>query len=176
MKVEWGSHVWLEYEAFLESGRQVDQGLLGLRVGGGETLPGLGPKLVGLQEGEARFIRLSPAEAFGEWDLRALLISGKGVLSEAGNVPDGSTLEIAARDGARARCRLYRLRGDADRVLLDFNHPLAGEALALFVRVAAVGPPSWVSLLRGGRRRRAAGGPPSRGACGEGGAHDREGR
>jgi FKBP-type peptidyl-prolyl cis-trans isomerase 2 len=153
MKVEWGSHVWLEYEAFLESGRQVDHGLLGVCVGDGRTLPGLGPKLVGLQEGEERFIRLSPAEAFGEWDLRALLVSRRAVLSEAGDVPDGSTLEIATRDGARARCRLYRLRGDADRVLLDFNHPLAGEALALFVRVAAVGRPGWAALLERRRRR-----------------------
>ena len=77
MKVEWGSLVWLEYDAFLDSGKQFDSsevnGSLRLRVGEWQALPGLGEKLLGLQEGDERLIRLAPAEAFGDWDLGAVL-------------------------------------------------------------------------------------------------------
>jgi FKBP-type peptidyl-prolyl cis-trans isomerase SlpA len=154
VKVRWGSQVWLEYEVFLDSGRRVDSsaesGFLGLRVGGAEILPGLGPKLLGLAEGETSCVRLSSQEAFGEWDLRAVLVARAAVLGDV-DCADGTTLEIETRDGSRARCRVSRLPGDAERVILDFNHPLAGEPLTLFVRVAAVGPPSWRARLSLGR-------------------------
>jgi peptidylprolyl isomerase len=136
-QVEWGSQVWLEYEAFLDSGRQIDVGVLGIRVGHEETLPGLGPKLLGLREGDERLVRLAAEEAFGQWDLRAVLVIRKGTLSNAESLPDGATLEMEIPDGTQARCRVYHLPGEEERVSLDFNHPLAGEPLTLFVRVAA---------------------------------------
>lgn len=43
-------------------------------------------------------------------------------------------------DELKARCRVYRLT--EDRAGLDFHHPLAGEALTLFIRVRKVLPPA----------------------------------
>jgi FKBP-type peptidyl-prolyl cis-trans isomerase 2 len=155
VKIEWGSQVWLEYEAFLDSGSPAGSGLLGIRVGDREKLPGLGAKLVGLPQGAERVIRLSPEEAFGAWDLRAVVVVRKAVLSRAGDLEDGTALEIELKDGTRAQCRVYRLGGDEDRLCLDFNHPLAGEPLTLFVRVTVVGPPGWARLWAARREVRA---------------------
>ncbi|MBI2454586.1 MAG: FKBP-type peptidyl-prolyl cis-trans isomerase [candidate division NC10 bacterium] len=143
MKVEWGSLVSLEYDMLLDSGEQIDSsavnGPLRIRVGGWKALPGLGAKLVGLEEGDERLIRLSPAEAFGEWDLEAVLTMRESRL--AGEVPleDGMLLQIETGTGLSAVCRVYRIT--EHRVALDFNHPLAGEPLTLFVRVRKVVPP-----------------------------------
>jgi len=144
MKIHRGSLVWLDYDAFLDSGKQIDSskanGPLRMRVGAREVLPGLGEKLIGLREGDERLIRLAPSEAFGEWDPEAVLTMRESRL--AGEVPleDGMMLQIETETGLRAVCRVYRITDD--RVALDFNHPLAGEPLTLFVRVRKVISPT----------------------------------
>lgn len=140
MKVEWGSLVRLDYDALLDSGKQIGSseasGQLRLRVGEWRNLPGLGPKLVGLQEGDERLIHLSPAEAFGEWDPDAILTMRESHLGGDTSLEDGDTIRIETPGSTGAVCRVYRL--EEDRVALDFNHPLAGEPVTLFVRVADV--------------------------------------
>lgn len=144
MRVEWGSLVELDYDLLLDSGRQVDSsagsGPLRLRVGEWSTLPGLGAKLVGLTAGDERLLRLPPREAFGEWDPAAVMTLRESHLVGSDPLEDGATLYVEAQ-GRRALCRYFRLP-DRDRVALDFNHPLAGEPLTMFVQVREVRPPS----------------------------------
>lgn len=143
MKVQRGSLVWLEYDAFLDSGEEFDSseasGPLRLRVGEWNVLPGLGQKLVGLCEGDERLIRLTPAEAFGDWNPNAILTMRESHV--AGDLPleDGMLLHIETSAGLTALCRAYRVA--EGRVALDFHHPLAGEPLTLFVRILRVAPP-----------------------------------
>lgn len=143
MKVQPGSLVSLDYDVLLDSGEQIDSstanGPLRLRVGAWEALPGLGEKLVGLQPGDERLIRLSPPEGFGDWDPNIVLTIEKSLILGDVPVDDGMTLRFETRDGASALCRLYQI--EEDRVALDFNHPLAGEPLTLFVRIRRVVPP-----------------------------------
>lgn len=147
MRIERGSLVWLDYDAFLDSGQQVDSsaqnGPLRLRVGEWQALPGLGEKLVGLKEGEERLVRLTPAEGFGDWDPDAVLSMRESRLATEVLLEDGMMLQIETNTGLSAVCRVHRIT--EDRVALDFNHPLAGEPLTLFVRVRKVVPPSCLS-------------------------------
>lgn len=141
MRVGWGSLVSLDYDMLLDSGEQIDSsavnGPLRFRVGEWKALPGLGEKLLGLHEGDERLIRLSPSEAFGDWNPDVILTMRESKLL-SGDVPleDGMTLRIETRDGTSGVCRAYRVA--EDRVALDFNHPLAGQPLTLFVRVKDV--------------------------------------
>jgi FKBP-type peptidyl-prolyl cis-trans isomerase 2 len=152
VKIERGSVVSLDYDILLDSGEQVDSsalnGPLRLRVGQWRALPGLGEKLIGLHLGDERLIRLNPAEAFGDWDPDAVLTMRQS--RAVGDVPvqDGATLRVETRDGASAVCRAYVLT--ENRLALDFNHPLAGQPVTLFVRVKAVADPPVPS---GGSRR-----------------------
>jgi FKBP-type peptidyl-prolyl cis-trans isomerase 2 len=139
-EVRWGSVVSLDYDALLDSGEQIDSstanGPLRFRVGEWHGLRGLGPRLVGLRLGDERLIRLSAAEAFGEWDPSAVLTMREAAVDSEGRLEDGMTLRVETQDGKAALCRVYRLTDE--RVALDFNHPLAGEPLTLYVRVAEV--------------------------------------
>lgn len=143
MNVEWGSLVRLDYDVLLDSGKEIDSseanGPLHIQVGAWDTLPGLGEKLVGLDEGDERLIRLTPREAFGEWDPGAVLTMREPRLASDADLEDGMTVRIETAAGDAAVCRVYRLM--EDRVALDFNHPFAGEAVTLFVRVLQVAPP-----------------------------------
>lgn len=143
MNVQPGSLVSLDYDVLLDSGEQIDSsalnGPLHIRVGEWEALPGLGEKLVGLQPGDERLIRLSPSEGFGDWDPNAVLAVEKSRILGDAPLEDGTTLRLETRDGASAVCRLYHI--EEDRLALDFNHPLAGEPLTLFVRIRRVLPP-----------------------------------
>jgi FKBP-type peptidyl-prolyl cis-trans isomerase 2 len=143
MRVEKGSLVWLDYDALLDSGEQFDSselsGLLPIRVGEWEMLPGLGKKLIGLQEGDERLIRLTPVEAFGEWDPEAVLTIRESQLAAGVRLEDGMLLQLETSSGHKAICRLSRLA--EDRVALDFNSLLAGEALTILVQVRKVVPP-----------------------------------
>lgn len=144
MRVEWGSLVSLDYEILLDSGEQVDSsrahGPLRLRVGEWTALPGLGEKLVGLYTGEERLIRLAPREAFGDWDINAVLTMRESKLIQGDPLEDGTTLKIESQDGTSAFCRAYRV--SEGRLALDFNHPLAGQPLTLFVRITDVVQPT----------------------------------
>lgn len=140
--VEWGTLVSIEYDAFLDTGEQVDSstatGPLRIRLGEWDVLPGLGRHLVGLAVGDERLIRLAPAEAFGEWDVDALLTMREARLGGDERLADGATLRVEAAGGLRAVCRVYRL--SPERVTLDFNHPFAGQPLTVWVRVQRVEP------------------------------------
>jgi FKBP-type peptidyl-prolyl cis-trans isomerase SlpA len=143
MRIERCSMVWLEYDAFLDSGRQFDSsetsGLLRIRIGEWEALPGLAEKLIGLREGDDRLIRLEPAESFGEWNLNAVLTMRESRLEAGVRLSDGMLVQIETGAGQKSICRVYRIA--EDRVALDFNHPLAGEALNLYIRVRKVAAP-----------------------------------
>jgi peptidylprolyl isomerase len=140
MRVGWGSLVSLDYDLLLDSGEQVDSsevnGPLRLRVGEWNALPGLGEKLVGLHTGDERLIRLTPAEAFGDWDPSAIMTMRESRVTGGVPLEDGATLQIETEDGASAVCRAYRV--SENRLVLDFNHPLAGQPLTIFVRVKDV--------------------------------------
>jgi FKBP-type peptidyl-prolyl cis-trans isomerase 2 len=102
-------------------------------VGEWNALPGLGEKLVGLRMGDERLIRLAPQEAFGDWDPGALMTMRESRVTGGARLEDGATLKIETEDGTSAICRAYRV--SENRLVLDFNHPLAGQPLTLFVRV-----------------------------------------
>ncbi|HEY7677205.1 MAG TPA: FKBP-type peptidyl-prolyl cis-trans isomerase [Candidatus Methylomirabilis sp.] len=143
MRVEWGSFVWLDYDLLLDSGAHIGSseasGPLWIWVGDPDVLPGLAEKLVGLQEGDERLIRLTPPEGFGDWDPDALLTMRDYPLPGDPRLEDGMIVRIESNAGNSAVCRVYRVTDE--RVALDFNHPLAGEPLILFVRVRQVVPP-----------------------------------
>ena len=120
-----------------------------LTLGAGELAPAVEQRLIGLAEGEHAIFELPPGAAFGDrnpqmrqWVARRLLnrMGDAQERYEVGDVvhfptPDGlgqyaGSVQQVGADGSGD--------GQADAVLFDFNHPLAGQPVTFEVRVIGV--------------------------------------
>jgi FKBP-type peptidyl-prolyl cis-trans isomerase SlpA len=141
------SHVTLHYRlAALVDG--VEREVIGthgghpatLQLGGGHLAAGLEARLLGLAEGDEAFFELGPAEAFGERNpqlVQALSRAAFDANADAGSdYAPGDVVELNRPGGARLAGVLKER--DERRVIVDFNHPLAGVPLRFSVRVIGV--------------------------------------
>ncbi len=111
-----------------------------LQLGVGQLAEPLERCLIGLGEGARARFELAPAQAFGErspalvWKLaRAAFDAQTG--GDADYQP-GDTVSIAGPGGGRCAGVLKAL--DERHALLDFNHPLAGQAIRFEVEILGV--------------------------------------
>jgi FKBP-type peptidyl-prolyl cis-trans isomerase SlpA len=111
-----------------------------LQLGGGHLAAGLEARLLGLAEGDEASFELPPEEAFGERSaqlVQALSRAAFDANAEAGgDYAPGDVVEFNRPDGARVAGVLKER--DARRVVVDFNHPLAGVPVRFSVCVIGV--------------------------------------
>ena len=134
-----GLKIVIEYTLKLDDGTVVDTteggDPLGYRHGNGQMFSALEEALVGMKVDETRSVTLPPEQGYGAIDPELVEeIPIAAVPEEARRVG----AEIVAQD-KRGTKRPVRVRevGD-DVVVLDLNHPLAGETLHFQVRVVAI--------------------------------------
>src|SRR5574343_66662 len=106
-------------------------------VGGDDLLPKIEEVLADQEEGFEATLHLEPEHAFGDYDAELVFFEERAVLPEA--------VEVGMQfDGPPEGCRTPDLRRDAlytvtevydTHAVLDGNHPLAGIALVLQLRV-----------------------------------------
>ena len=100
-----------------------------VKVGAGHVLKGLDDVLVGKKIGDEFELELSADEAFGPRDSKKIQISSLSVFRKKKVNPiQGMQLDV---DGSIATVRSVT----GGRVILDFNHALAGKALHYWVRI-----------------------------------------
>jgi len=142
-----GSFVKIRYRLQTGGGEYIrgapgeGRALLEVYTGYRQLLPGLERRLVGLRAGEPVRICVPPEEAFGPY--RADLVLEKTYDA----FPEGRTLQegrwVEARDQkTRTAYGYFVRRKEADRVVLDYNHPLAGEELIYDLELLEVRPAS----------------------------------
>jgi FKBP-type peptidyl-prolyl cis-trans isomerase SlpA len=112
-----------------------------LSLGTGQLAPAMEARLIGLAEGERQTFALAPGEAFGEHQPEMLQRVARSLLRQLG-APDedyvpGDVVQFPTPDGAGAFAGMVRELGD-DWLLVDFNHPLAGQALSFEVQLIGV--------------------------------------
>jgi FKBP-type peptidyl-prolyl cis-trans isomerase SlpA len=112
-----------------------------LSIGAGELSPAIEARLIGLEEGVRAAFDLAPGEAFGERSPELLQRVARSLLRELGD-PDepyhpGDVVEFPTPDGQGRYAGVVR-EADADGVLFDFNHPLAGRAVTFKVQLIGV--------------------------------------
>lgn len=102
-------------------------------VGAGFTLPGLEEALKGMAAGEKKTVEIPPEKAFGERkaELIRLVPISKFKEQNIGPVP-GMPVELGV-EGSRLRGRITSIAGG--RVMVDFNHPLAGKELEYEIEI-----------------------------------------
>lgn len=134
-----GHKVSLEYTVFLEDGTQIDTNIgedpLTFVLGAHQVFPALEQALLGLKVGDSKQVTLKAEEAYGpvvpdaykEVDLDAVPAPYRYV---------GAVLGIQDPAGGVYPIRVHEIKDQ--KVVLDFNHPLAGRALRFDVKVVEV--------------------------------------
>lgn len=102
-------------------------------IGQGLLIPGLEQALYGMKVGERRHVHLGPEMAYGEVDEEAFATLRKKDMPPEVPLEEGVELEMSDDEGDVIVGRIARVKGD--KVLLDFNHPLAGKTLDFEIEV-----------------------------------------
>lgn len=109
-------------------------------VGGRDLLAKIEEALQGHEKGDRLDLHLEPEDAFGDYDEQLVFLEPRTVFPaglEEGmtfeGLPSGATSQDAPRDLLYTVTEIY-----PDHVVVDGNHPLAGIALRLNLKVEAV--------------------------------------
>jgi FKBP-type peptidyl-prolyl cis-trans isomerase SlpA len=111
-----------------------------LQLGVGQWAPTVEGLLIGMREGERRSFELQPNEAYGERnDHLVRTMTRSAFEAEAVSGMDagiGEAVEFETPGGEHLSGLL--MQRDGDRVVVDFNHPLAGCRMRVSVHVIGV--------------------------------------
>ena len=134
-----GSQVAIEYTLTLANGTTADtnvgQAPLVYQQGGQQILPALEQALVGLAVGDTKKITLAPEQGYGVRDPELLQdVDVQQIPEDARTV--GTQLLSQGPQGERHVVRVHEIHDD--RIVLDLNHPLAGETLHFAVKVIEI--------------------------------------
>ncbi|MEN9373172.1 MAG: hypothetical protein RIR79_724 [Pseudomonadota bacterium] len=112
-----------------------------LLVGGNDLLPTIESALQGYCAGAVVELQLEPQQAFGDFNDQLLFLEQRALFPQAlevGLLIEGSALPAACHSAAPTDL-LYTVTDlYPDHVVLDGNHPLAGIALRIRLKVHAV--------------------------------------
>ena len=103
--------------------------------GHGQIIPGVERALYGLTINDEKEIVVEPVDGFGELDPTNARRVPRSVIPTDWILYLGETLKVIDQSGHILKAYVTEI--EPDNVLLDFNHPLAGETL--YVRVKVVG-------------------------------------
>lgn len=133
--------VTLNFAIKLENGDVVDSTFgkqpATFKVGDGNLLPGFENALFGLKAGDRRELPITPEQGFGQPNEQNVQVMPRDQFQDM-ELSEG--LLIIFNDAANAELPGVVKAFDADRVTIDFNHPLAGKTLRFEVEILAVRP------------------------------------
>jgi len=102
-------------------------------VGARNIIPGLEAQLNGMHVGEEKVVNVAAKDAYGEVDPKAFKEFPLTALPKELTPKVGMVLQATAPDGSRFPAVITELKGD--KVVLNFNHPLAGKSLTFKVKI-----------------------------------------
>lgn len=137
--IQHGKKVSLEYTVFLADGTQIDTNIgddpLVFVLGQNQVFPALEQELLGLKVGDTKKITLKAEQAYGPVVTEAFREVDLDAVPEQYRFA-GAVLGIQDPSGGVYPIRVHEVR--QDKVVLDFNHPLAGQELRFDVKVIEV--------------------------------------
>jgi FKBP-type peptidyl-prolyl cis-trans isomerase SlyD len=146
-----GLVVSLDYTLRLEDGDEIDtsrgQQPLEFLQGRGQIIGGLEQALYGMAVGDEKDVVVAPADGYGERDPDAFQEVPHEVFPPDMTLEPGMGLRMRDETGRVFETLVADVRSDS--VLLDFNHPLAGETLHFEVKVSALRPATSEELAHG---------------------------
>ena len=144
--------VSMDYTLRLDSGQVVDssQGREPLQFiqGQGHIIPGLERELYGMEVGDEKEVTVAPEEGYGErQEDRVQTVPLEAFPPES--QPEAG-MQVQLQDQQTGRVLQAMVRSvEGETVILDFNHPLAGEQLHFDVEITDVRPATEEELSHG---------------------------
>ncbi len=144
--------VGIAYELRLEDGDVVDDAQkdepFEFIQGHGDVIRGLEEALFGLKVGDVKKVRISPTDGYGVPDPEAMVLVPSGSFPSDLELSEGMVLAMRDKDTDQSvEAFVTEIREDG--VLMDLNHPLAGETLFYSVEIISLRPASPAELAHG---------------------------
>ena len=137
--IENGRSDTVEYTLKLDDGTTVDTNVgedpLIYTQGNSEILPALESALLGKAVGDTDEVQLTAEQGYGPVNPEAYQEVELGMVPEDARTV-GTMLVASAPDGQQQPIRVHEVREES--IILDFNHPLAGQALNFDIKVLAI--------------------------------------
>lgn len=138
--VENGLFVSVEYTGTLDSGEVFDtsQGRRPLEVemGAGRMIKGFEEALMGMELNEKKTFIVNPEDAYGLRDEDYVRSFNRADIPPEINPEVGQTLALNTQSGHQIPALVTHV--DDEKMTVDMNHPLAGEALTFQIEVVGI--------------------------------------
>jgi len=151
MKIAPNCVVAIHYSLTNESGVELDssagQDPLEYLHGAGNIIQGLETALEGAAEGEAVEVTLQPEQAYGELNPELIQLVPHEAFEGVDEVKVGMQFQASGPEGEAHRVFVEEVQDQG--VLINANHPLAGQVLNFAVQVDSVRPATEQELQHG---------------------------
>jgi len=138
--VDNGSIVKVHYTGTLASGEVFDSSEgrepLEVTIGQGQLIKGFENALMGMVVSEKKTFTLPPDQAYGNRDDEAVRSFPRDQIPPGMDIQVGQMLALSTPDGQQVPAKVTDL--DTNSIILDLNHPLAGESLTFAIEVVSI--------------------------------------
>lgn len=135
-----GDTVHFHYTGTLKDGSVFDSSdgrePLSFTLGSGQIIPGLDAAINGMTVGEAKTVTIPSDQAYGPYDDTARQAIPRDQIPPHIPVEAGTMLQMQTPDGQAIPVTVAE--ADDEQVVLDANHPLAGQDLTFAVEIVAI--------------------------------------
>ena len=136
-----GSIVKVHYTGSLSDGEVFDSSEgaepLEFQIGSGQVIPGFELAITGMAEGESKKFTIPSQEAYGEREESMMVTFPLSNLPEGFEPEIGAQIDLEDEDGNQIPAMVIDV--DDEKIMLDANHPLAGEDLTFEITVVSIG-------------------------------------
>jgi len=141
MTVSKGNKVVIEYEGSLDDGTVFDASSkhgkpLEFVAGSGQVIPGFDAAVVGMKVGEEKKVHIYKKDAYGELNPDLKKEIPKNALQTDQEVKPGMVIAMQTPNGQQIPLKVMDVKDDA--IVLDMNHPLAGQNLNFKIKLLEV--------------------------------------
>lgn len=140
MAAQQGDEVTVEYTGKLDDGTVFDSSEdrepLTFTLGDERVIAGFEDAVIGLEPGESTTTTIPPEEAYGPRTDERVFTVGRDDLPEDVDPRVGDRLQLQDRSGQTFPATVAEV--EEESVILDANHPLAGEELTFDIELVSV--------------------------------------
>jgi len=147
-QVKSGDKVKVHYHGKLQNGETFDSSEgkepLEFTVGGGQVIKGFDDGVMGMQVGDKKTVEIEVSDAYGEKNEDMIIEFPKIQFPEDMKPEQGMQLMMNNGQGQSFPVLVKEVKEDS--VLLDANHPLAGEDLIFDIELVEIVPTSRIIM------------------------------